>query len=354
MPLKMAVWKISDDMPVPLHAGKLNLESRLEDWIAADPSILGLNLLVIGRQVPTDFGGRIDLLTLDDEGNVAIVELKRDRTPREVVAQVLDYASWVKELTPERIHEVASGYLHKGLDVAFLERFDLSLPETLNVSHSMIVVASELDEPSERIIQYLVNEYGVSINAIFFNFFSGDGHELLGRSWLVDPKAVNEKKERRKQLPWSGLWYVNVDENWDDCVRYGFLSAGGGRVYSEALKRLSEGDRIFAYQKQSGYVGYGVVRRSRVMARDFVVSGSGEKLLSLSLQKNIGHDADDPDVCEWVVDVHWLKYFTLDQARKFPGVFANQNVVCKLRDPKTVEFLRREFEVSEDTETLGA
>ena len=34
----------------------------LEMWIAKDLNLLGLNTLVIGRQVVTDFGGRIDIL----------------------------------------------------------------------------------------------------------------------------------------------------------------------------------------------------------------------------------------------------------------------------------------------------
>lgn len=30
---------------------------------------------------------------MNSEGDLTVIELKRDRTPREVVAQVLDYAS---------------------------------------------------------------------------------------------------------------------------------------------------------------------------------------------------------------------------------------------------------------------
>ncbi len=33
-----------------------------------------------------------DLLGLDKDGNIVIVELKRGKTPREVVAQLLEYA----------------------------------------------------------------------------------------------------------------------------------------------------------------------------------------------------------------------------------------------------------------------
>ena len=42
-----------------------------------------------------------------------------------------------------------------------------------------------------------------------------------------------------------------------------------------------------------------------------------------------------------VIGVHWIKVFTKEQAKTFKGVFANQNIVCKLRHPETVAFLKR-------------
>src|SRR5262249_395221 len=61
---------------------------------------------------------------------------------------------------------------------------------------------------------------------------------------------------------------------------------------------------------------------------------------------------DDPDMAEWVVGVTWNKALPRDQARRFRGAFANQNVVCKLRHRRTVKFLEREFEVP-GTEQVG-
>lgn len=124
----------------------LNREERLEKWIENDISIISPDLLVIGRQVITDFGGAIDLLCLDRRGDVVIIELKKDRTPREVVAQVLDYASWIKELSSERIIEIANEYLgnEEPLEEVFKRKFGFDLPEILNENHKMIIVASEI------------------------------------------------------------------------------------------------------------------------------------------------------------------------------------------------------------------
>ena len=63
--------------------------------ILAAPRLLSDEWMLIGRQEDTGFGGRIDLLAVAPDGSFVLIELKRDRTPREVVARALDYAGWV-------------------------------------------------------------------------------------------------------------------------------------------------------------------------------------------------------------------------------------------------------------------
>jgi hypothetical protein len=124
-------------------------------------------------------------------------------------------------------------------------------------------VASALDESSERIITYLSEEHSVSINAVFFNFFRDDSSGFLGRAWLKDPVETIERSESRKRAPWTRYWFVNAGEgphrNWNDNIQYGYISAGQGEKYSRPLRHLKVGDRIFAYMKGLGYVGYGEV-----------------------------------------------------------------------------------------------
>jgi len=50
---------------------------------------------------------------------------------------------------------------------------------------------------------------------------------------------------------------------------------------------------------------------------------------------------EDPALSEWVVGIKWQKTFERDEAKRFQGIFANQNIVCLLRNTATVEFLRR-------------
>ena len=75
-------------------------EAILEDWLENNPDDIIENgkLLIIGRQVTTNLGSFIDLLAIDRQGDVVVIELKRNRTPRETVAQALEYASFVEKL----------------------------------------------------------------------------------------------------------------------------------------------------------------------------------------------------------------------------------------------------------------
>jgi len=57
----------------------------LEPWIESNPEIVGAGIAVIGRQVSTK-SGPIDLLGIDQSGNPVIIELKRNRLPREAFA----------------------------------------------------------------------------------------------------------------------------------------------------------------------------------------------------------------------------------------------------------------------------
>ncbi len=348
MSFEMMLWKVTGTKLHPISVAALDQEQRLEDWIAADPSILGMELAIIGRQVQTEFGGKIDLLALDPDGNCVALELKRGRTPREVVAQLLDYGSWIKDLGYNELDRIAQRWRQKSLAAIFEESFGAAIPETVNAGHNLIVVASELDESSERIITYLSEEHSVSINAVFFSFFRDGSTEFLGRAWLKDPVETIERSESRKRAPWTGYWFVNVGEgnhrNWDDNTKYSYIGAGQGEKYSRPLRHLKVGDRIFAYMKGLGYVGYGEVTKEAVPIGDFLVDGLGKPLLELPLRApRAAENKDSPANAEWVVAVKWFKTFHRDHARTFKGAFANQNIVCKLRDPKTLEYLRAEF-----------
>jgi hypothetical protein len=213
MPEDVRIWQILKDNQLDeVSKTKLELEKRIEQWIERDSSVLSDGVFIIGRQVPTDFGGFIDLLCLAD-ANCVIVELKRDKTPREITAQALDYASWVKDLS------------------TFRTKFSTDLPDVINENHKMIIVTSEIDASSERIIKYLSETYRVAINAATFSYFrTRDGNELLARVFLVPANEIEENARSTPQSKRTNVTFQQLAET----ARY----RGVGALYDQVTEEL--------------------------------------------------------------------------------------------------------------------
>jgi hypothetical protein len=144
-------------------------ERQLESFIASVPEVLSRNWMLIGRQEHANTGARIDLLAITPQCSLVLIELKRARTPRDIVAQTLEYAAWVEQLAPEDIRQIYRRF-SKGdvLDDAFKKHFGFDLnAATLNNSHEIVIVAPELDASSERIITYL-SARNVAIRFLLF------------------------------------------------------------------------------------------------------------------------------------------------------------------------------------------
>jgi len=189
------IWQISKEGNTleRLAPKRLDLESRLHEWIEEDITILADDLLVIGSEVLTAYGKWIDLLGIDPRGALVVVELKANKTPWNVVAQALDYASWVKDLSREEIVRIGDDYFEKegGLEAAFGDRFGETLPDTLNAAHRIVIVASAMDASTERIVRYLSETFSVGINVAEFVYHQdAAGHEYVSRVFLVDPEST--------------------------------------------------------------------------------------------------------------------------------------------------------------------
>ena len=362
MPTEIALWRV-DEAPVRVHPSTIALESKLEDIIESDPAMLGESLLIVGRQVKTDSGKIVDLLGVDGDGATHVLELKRDRTPRDVVAQVLDYGSWVERLTNEQIrdiyehHHASSGL--PNFDQAFEARFGVNPPETLNDSHQLTVIASDMDSATERIVTYLTG-FGVPINVLFFTYYQDSGHAYIARTWLIDDAQTKARKPgsgSAKKETWNGLdWYVNFGEYaggraWSDGQQYGFVAAGGAPWYSRTIRQLPLDARVFVYIPKTGYVGVGTVTGPAMPFKDAELDVDGEPvpLKGLDLAGTYVHDQDakGEEFEEWVVPVLWTKTVDQSEALSAPGLFANQNSACKLRNQFTINEVSQHFGVTD-------
>lgn len=360
MSIETAIWRIHQNLhPVPLEG--IDYEQRLQQIIAADLSIVDPRLMVIGREVATSFGGSIDILAIDADGNLIVVELKRGRTPRDVVAQVLEYASWVRHQTPEAIAETFLDYQRRflsvetpqGINAALEQKFN-SIPDELNSSHRLVIVAAEIDSSTERIVTYLREQFAVDINVVFFRTFQDDDRLYLARTWLTEPDslATEISSSSAATSEWNGEYYVTFREDdsrkWNDASKYGFVSAGGGETYVGPLRNLQPGDRVWVHVSGKGYVGVGEVLAPAVRPGKFMVeiNGARKPLAELELE---APNAFDEGQGEHFVAVRWIKSFDIQQGVWERGFFGNQNIVARPRSAKwhfTVDRLKALWEVN--------
>ena len=316
-------------------------EKELEKLFVKNPDILDPDWLIIGEQVHTDANKYIDLFCMEPDGDLVVVELKKDMTPREVTAQAIDYAASVSKYKYEDILDIYRKYSDKypnapkTLEEAYQRKYNnkLVVDDTVERQIKMVIVASKMDSSTERIINYLRDKYNVLINILFFNVYDCNGIQILGRTWFGEDneeKIINPDNSR----PWNGFAYVafgSGERKWFDAIKYGFISAGGGKWYSSTLKNLSIGDKILTYIPKKGYAGYGIVTDTVKQAKDIILNDGDKEITFSDIEGGEGYlySPNDPENAEYVVKVKWLHTEKEEDAVHESGFFAIQHSACK-------------------------
>lgn len=149
----------------------------------------------------------------------------------------------------------------------------------------------------------------------------------------------------------NGIYFYNIGEgrhrNWDDYAQFGFISAGQGILWRDAIQSFRPGDVIAAYLKRHGFVGIGQIREQARPIREVMIKG--KPLLSLSLRcKYMAENAESNDLCEYVALVKWKRKTKRNEAKwkRKSGLYTPQAVRASLDgQPTTIEFLDQEFEI---------
>ncbi len=126
MSTQIKTWEIIDGKLEAIETS-LAKENRtepydLEEWIASNPTILSSDIHIIGRQTSTK-SGPLHFLAIDKSGNLIVIELKRDKIPREALAQAIDYASDIATWSLDKISEECTKYTSKSLEDSISEAF---------------------------------------------------------------------------------------------------------------------------------------------------------------------------------------------------------------------------------------
>ena len=199
MATSIKCWLVGQDSPPhELEIGNPALEENLEDWIEECVELVDPSLLIIGRQVKG-----IDLLAIDEDGQLVIIELKRDKLTRDAVAQALDYTSMVADWTPERIVNIANDYLSKSsqsIHDAFEECFKKSLDDTggINSDQRILLVGCRADPSLERVVDWL-SDRGIPINVVTLSFCTlPDGQNILVRTLLISEERAKAQSDQSR------------------------------------------------------------------------------------------------------------------------------------------------------------
>ena len=183
----MVIHRIDKDGKITQYKKtSVSKEIEIENFIEQNPEFLAKDLIIIARQKETLNEKIVDLMGLDKDGNVVIIEIKKDKTPRKVIAQILDYAVWAEDLKYEDLNSIykdgpSTGY--SNLNGKFQEWTD-DIETEFNQNQRLYIVGEEIDPQTEKLARYLRRK-GIDIYCIEINFHELDGHKIADKRDVV-------------------------------------------------------------------------------------------------------------------------------------------------------------------------
>lgn len=204
MAIEIKTWEIINgeltEITTTLAENGRKEKDDLERWLKTNPKILGEDILIIGEQVWTK-SGPLDYIGIDNNGNLVIIELKRDKLAREVLAQIIDYASDVASWDIDKLNEICLKYSNNSLEDYLTDNFEnIEIDElTINNAQRLLLVGFSIDESLSRMIEWLSSKYDLAINAIVLNYVkTSSGNELLSKTVIIPEEVEKEKTNKKK------------------------------------------------------------------------------------------------------------------------------------------------------------
>jgi hypothetical protein len=231
----------------------------------------------------------------------------------------------------------------------------LSLPSELSSAKEKRIQAirSEGEEPIVRVIAKDLSEHDARLIEKTLLWKLGESLTNVSSGHYAD--KFRPKNTLHKLLPkfdfQQGYYYYNIGECqhrcWDDYRKYGFISAGQGAQYRDAILGFHEGDVFAAYLKGKGFVGVGKIKNGAIPIRNVQINGV--PLLDHPLQApDVAANKESDVLCEYVALVDWVKSVDRNDAKmkRNSGIFTSQLIRASLENqPKTIAFLEESFNI---------
>lgn len=161
-----------------MHSSSVDYEKILEQWIEATPDLLEIGLRIVGRQVHT-VAGKVDLVGRDPQGRWVIVEIKRGQATRDALAQAIDYAAAIAELSTDALNGLLSAYSPPQAGSETLATQQEDSPDERQIR--IILVGIGKDPGLSRIVTFLSTRFQLPITTVAFSVYQveGAGHVLV-------------------------------------------------------------------------------------------------------------------------------------------------------------------------------
>ena len=302
--------------PVSLKQVGFEEVKNLQEWIVKHPECLcddsddNDKLLIIQKE----FAGwddqsrkRLDLLALDKQGNLVIIENKRDDSPYDVVAQAITYASFCETMTAKRIIEEYARYLNNDEKVAkekickFLgqqieDTEDIDINEqqiedtediNINRQQRIIIVAGDFPIEVTSAVLWLTNNYNLKIDCVCYHLYR-DGEALYidfdkiipiagtedYQVKLAEKRREENESKSHKCVPEYKDYWMKVNSylrSHNELVKKGFRPKDKWAMRGEQWFRFNISKKLYFFElrlsKRDGVVGVSVYIRTDIERR---------------------------------------------------------------------------------------
>lgn len=240
------------------------LEKDIEHWIAEHPDVLLPNeqVLVFGQSISGK--SMADVLALDSFGRLIIIEVKRDLTGRETVAQLLGYAARLHGISYEELNGIAQQYSKwPGGDLysVFSDFFDA--PSIVRVqlgrNHRTIIVAPDSDADLKSIVGWL-RHHGVPIEFVPYAIYAED--QSAPRFLQIEGISTTPEAVTTDEV-WLGHWIFNTNETHAPGAYKRMFARNVAAIYGypngpKNLEGAEAGQKVFAYVNRQGIRALGI------------------------------------------------------------------------------------------------
>ena len=270
-------------------------EVDLENLIAKNMAKLipQNQLMVLFQERP--YQEEADIYALDKKGDLYIFELKRWKSQKENILQILRYGQIYGQYSYEQLQDMLQKYENAGdLNLAqkHYEYFSETIPSKLNEAdfnnqQHFVVITNGTDLDTRNAIKYWQDKQLLIESIIYWLYVINEQVIFEFDPYNPEKEVIIEEESKNyivnTNLTWSKTSYREMLDN-------SIAAAYGERKYG--IENLKKGDIVFLYHNGIGVIAYGKVISNKYKSRYNKDLRAEEYYVDLSFDWAIDPDAE--------------------------------------------------------------